>query len=383
MTTWLQEQFRRYYTRPRIRFPDRFPRREYALVPFEEQHMQRHLAVKTREDLQSLLERRVPAHIYYSSAYYETPDAPTMAEKGWMGADLIFDLDADHLPGAGGMSYPEMLAAVKQEMIKLLDFLQEDFGFEEADLAVYFSGGRGYHCHVTDARVQTLGSQERREIVDYITGRGLDTQSLLQEKTVYRQGNITQTSLEMPLPDEPGWRGKISREIIRFFQSLLDAPEEEALQQLTQFEGIGPKTARTIYQGLTPQRIQRMRQGKFDQFPYIKKMAPHLIRRSAVELRGEPDEPVTADVKRLIRLPGSLHGKTGLRVEHVPLGYIDQFDPLVDAVVFDDSPVALTLKKGTAISMKNRSFDLQPGSHTVPAHLAVLLVGRGLATVDS
>lgn len=382
MTDWLREQFRRYYARPSIRFPRRFARREYALIPFGEQHMQRHLAVSSQEDLLTLLKRRVPAHVYYSSAYYEIPDAPTMGEKGWMGADLIFDLDADHLPGALALSYPDMLAAVKQELVKLLDFLQEDFGFGEADLAVYFSGGRGYHCHVTDDRVRTLGSQERREIVDYITGQGLDTRSILQEKTVYRRGRVAQTSLEIPLPDEPGWRGKISREIIRFFESLLDVPEEEALRLLTQFEGIGPKTARAIYQGLSPQRIQRMRQGKFDQFPYIKKMAPHLIRRSAVELRGEPDEPVTADVKRLIRLPGSLHGKTGLRVEHVPLNAIDTFDPLVDAVVFDDTPVTLTLKKGTAISMKNRSFDLQPGSHTVPAYLAALLVGRGLATVQ-
>ncbi|MCA1813180.1 MAG: hypothetical protein LC624_04420 [Halobacteriales archaeon] len=36
-------------------------------------------------------------------------------------------------------------------------------------------------------------------------------------------------------------------------------------------------------------------------------------------MTGETDEPVTSDVKRLIRLPGSVHGKTGLRVVPVPL----------------------------------------------------------------
>ena len=37
-----------------------------------------------------------------------------------------------------------------------------------------FSGGRGYHIHIFDPKVLTLESPERREIVDYITGLGID-----------------------------------------------------------------------------------------------------------------------------------------------------------------------------------------------------------------
>jgi len=383
MTSWLEDQFRQYYKQADIVGPNRLDRREYAMMPFGEQHMQRHIAVKTAKELRDMLRRRAPAHVYYSSAYYETPDAPTMTQKNWMGADLIFDLDADHLPGAQHMSYESMLHAVKQELIKLLGFLQNDFGCIKDELAVYFSGGRGYHCHVFDPRVQLLGSQERREIVDYITGRGLDTESIIHEKTVYRRGNITQTSLEMPLPTEPGWRGKISHEIIQFFQSLRHLPQDEAVSLLTDFEGIGPKTAQAIYNGLTQKRIDRIQQGKFDQFPYIGKIAPHLIARSAVKLRGEPDEPVTADVKRLIRLPGSLHGSTGLKVVHIAPADIEAFDPLSDAVVFDDSPVNLSVKKPVAITMNCELFDLKSGPTTVPAYLAVLLIGRRLAQIPT
>jgi len=122
-----------------------------------------------------------------------------------------------------------------------------------------------------------------------------------------------------------------------------------------------------------------MQQGKFGQFPHIKKIAPHLIARSAVKLRGEPDEPVTADVKRLIRLPGSLHGATGLKVVHITLEDIEAFDPLSDAIVFDNSPVNLSVKKPVVITMNHELFDLKPGLITVPTYLAALLIGRRLA----
>ena len=53
-----------------------------------------------------------------------------MKEKIWQGADLIFDLDADHLRNAP-KSYGEMLVLVKKETQKLLTFLFSDFGFNE------------------------------------------------------------------------------------------------------------------------------------------------------------------------------------------------------------------------------------------------------------
>ena len=35
-------------------------------------------------------------------------------EKEWLGAELIFDLDADHIEGADKMTYMEILAEVKK-----------------------------------------------------------------------------------------------------------------------------------------------------------------------------------------------------------------------------------------------------------------------------
>ena len=52
---------------------------------------------------------------------------------------------------------------------------------------------------------------------------------------------------------------------------------------------------------------------------------------------GETDEVVTVDVKRVIRWPTSLHGKSGMKVVEFPIDRLDPdghnpFDPLTEAV---------------------------------------------------
>src|SRR2546422_1936100 len=129
---FLKAHFRRYYEHTKPILPDRFGRREFGFMFWTAGIVQRHLGFSREDELKSFLASRVPAHVYYSSAYYEKPNASTMEEKGWLGADLVFDLDADHLPGGKSLSYPEMLEAVKRGIVKLWDrFLQTELGFDE------------------------------------------------------------------------------------------------------------------------------------------------------------------------------------------------------------------------------------------------------------
>ncbi len=386
MNDFLKKRFQSYYINPQISFPERFPRREYAFLFFGMGQMARHISFKTRDEILTKLRRRVPSHVYYSSAYYERPDAPTMREKGWMGADLIFDLDADHLPGAEKMSYEGMLMAVKKELKKLLSFLVDDFGFGEENLSLYFSGGRGYHCHVNHPKVFYLGSQERREIIDYITGRGLDPKSLFREKVVeikrYGERKVPLTRLEMPKPDEPGWHGRVSRAVTDIIKELRMDGKEKGIEKLKGY-GLSAHKAEKIIDGLSDARVKRIEEGLLDQFSEIRGLfLRSAIEKSAVSLStGKPDEPVTADVKRLIRLPGSLHGKTGLKVQGIKRDEIDEFDPLNDAVVFGEKPVKLRITKPLKMRMKGENFNLNLGETEVPEYLAVLLVARGMATV--
>ncbi len=141
---YLKAKFKQHYRQEPVELPPRFGRREWGFIFFEGGYVQRHLGFGSEADLNGFLSSRVPAHVYHSAAYYETPGAPTMAEKGWMGADLIFDLDADHIPGWQKLGYGGMLEAVKAQVIRLIDeFLERDLGFPAKEMAIAFSGGRG------------------------------------------------------------------------------------------------------------------------------------------------------------------------------------------------------------------------------------------------
>ena len=116
---FLYKAFKRYYRDNRPLMPDRFTRREFGFMFFDRSFVQRHLSFRTPEELSAFMSGQIPSHSYYSTSYYRKPDAPKMDEKGWMGAELIFDLDADHLEGAEKMTYSEMLLQIRGEMISL------------------------------------------------------------------------------------------------------------------------------------------------------------------------------------------------------------------------------------------------------------------------
>ncbi|HEY5605463.1 MAG TPA: DNA primase catalytic subunit PriS [Thermoplasmata archaeon] len=411
-TNFVRKQFRRHYETSRPTPPDRFGRREFGFMFWTAGIVQRHLGFQKEEDLRGFLATRVPAHAYYSSAYYENPDAPTMEEKGWLGADLIFDLDADHLPNAAKMSYPEMLEAVRLKIVHLYDeFLKADFGFDEKAMRLVFSGGRGYHIHVVDERVWSLGSHERREVVDWITGKGLDVDAVFRESAFDLkefQGHArVKKRIIAPAQDEPGWRGKIMRGIHGLVGKLETMTSDEAIKFLTSFEGVKDSEAADLYENLFKPRatkprvirgVDRLREGQIEALSdksrdllirLVKDLQPvRLDERAGVSLegivqRGETDEPVTSDIKRLIRMPSSLHGKTGLQVVPLTRDEVDDFRPLRDAIpkTWTDERVPMNLKSKINLEIGSEAFNLAPGVNDVPQYLAIFLAARGLATV--
>lgn len=379
--TFVKTTFQRFYTSNKVDPPDRFGRREFAFVLFGGKGMLRHLGFEKREMMWDFLAERAPQHAYYSSAYYQHPDASKMVDKNWMGAELIFDLDSDHLPNAEKMGYVESIQEVKKEFIKLIDeFLLRDFGFKEKHMELYFSGGRGYHCHIKDPVVLDLDSNERREIVDYITGRDLQDSLIFHEQATGRKSYGSHSfasgkSLKMPTPDQGGWKGRISRGIIDLVHEITKS--DDPLGKLEEY-GVSRHDAERLVAELSEERVRRIQDGLLDQSKTIRKFfLNRALRKTAVSLgAGETDEPVTCDVKRLIRLPGSLHGKTGFQVVKISVDELKDFNPLIDAVVLPEDPVRIMIHKQVSIEMNNQSFHLDQGEQEVPTYLAVFLIGR-------
>ena len=394
--------FSRHYREASLLVPDRLAKREFGFMFFDRDFVMRHLGFQSRAALKKYLVDQVPSHAYYSCAYYEKPDAPTMSEKKWLGADLIFDLDADHVEGAKDLPYEKMLERVKEEVKRLIDeFLLGDLGFSEDNLKIVFSGGRGYHVHINDQKVLKLSSHERREIVDYVTGTDLDMDWVFPaipfELGRFKDRIGSEYKRQLPSPDEGGWRARIRRGIDTLLDELEKMDQAEAKKRIADIvkssdKEIGEKTIGGLYEDLFVGKqgrrgVDRMRtENTFEVFSE-KRHADAFL--SIVELlvkvrmKGETDEPVTSDIKRLIRLPSSLHGKTGFEVIPMTRERLDEFNPFRDAVpkAFSDDPVKVSCEKAARFSLRDNEFSLKPGSNEVPEYAAVYAVCRRLGTI--
>jgi len=115
-------------------------------------------------------------------------------------------------------------------------------------------------------------------------------------------------------------------------------------------------------------KFHRLGTGKFkpiqDAFEELIKADQSII----LSKSGETDEPVTVDVRRVIRYPTSLHGKSGLKVTEFPLERLDpenknKFDPLTEAVVFGKGKsvkLEIMIDDGN-IRIKDKEYELENG----------------------
>ena len=392
-----------YYSKQanRIALPPDFASREFAFLAFGEKFMTRHRAIGSHEELVRSIRMLVPSDVYYSTAYYAKP-AEEMERKGWLGSDLVFDVDADHIetpckanhdtwrcsgcglarqgkpptqcPNCGKAKFEERtwlcdecLKAAKNEVIKLVDFLARDFGVPEQDMYVFFSGHRGYHLHVRTEQVRKLDESQRKEIVDYVLGLGLD---------VFFQGLYKKPKdiIVGPQQNDPGWRGRFAREIYRL---VMQGTEEELVDL-----GFLPRQARLIIKE-RPEREERWQKeilwSEFEDKLHVKDMTWRSIFERAISkgaLPAEIDTVVTTDIHRLIRLPETLNGKTGLRA--MAVSNLDTFDPFVDPIAFEGERT-VRVTTAPAFRMGNASYGPYAKQDvTLPAAAAMLLICKGL-----
>ena len=374
--TYLEGRFGDYYRRSGVSLPPAADRREWGHIPWSagSTTMIRHQSLLDVGDLGDFLHRTAPQHVYFSSARFSDPGASSMDEKGWQSADLVFDLDADHLPGVDPetTSYAEMLAACKEELLNLLSFLDDDLGFERT--TVVFSGGRGYHVHVRDPQVRELDSEARREIVDYVRAIDLDRAGLITTES--NQGTTRRV-----LRRRGGWGARVHRRLVDLAERLREMDEADALDRLQELEGIGTGRAETIL-GQLEHNFDAIRAGNVEAGGPGTRILVDALAEEAIEAETAPiDEPVTTDTKRLIRLPGSLHGGSGLVVTPLERSELDDFRPLADAIPerFRGRDIRISVTDPGPVTFDGDTFTIPEGDQSVEECLGVFLMARGRA----
>jgi len=373
---FIKQRFTDYYNKTRISPPSSVKEREFGFIFFDDKYpddirMRRHIGFSSGDEMQEYIKSLVPAHAYYSTAYYQTPQAPTMGDKEWLGADLIFDLDADHIMRG---SYEEMLQRIKDETEKLLGILDDELGIDMKTVKLVFSGGRGYHIHVQELGFRDFGAPERREIVDYICGIGMSPPILLQEWGPFRTG----------------WHDRFRSLLIRYLTELDAKPKKEGKAELSSLRGVGQVMAERFI-GMIPELITLLTTNPSsillgDQTVKTVFAALATERESALlpyirEAAVQADEPVTTDIRRLIRLPGSLHAKSGFKVVALDVKELADFEPLIDAVAFGEREVLIESEREYSFSLLGSQYTIPKGRLKVPEAVGVFLCCRGMAEI--
>jgi DNA primase small subunit len=401
--SFVEEQFRRYYEAGvgRVAPPQELERREFGFLTFDGGVMIRHTSFSDPHQLRSFIVEKAPAHVYYSSAYYREPRAE-MESKGWMGADLVFDLDADHMetpcrmdhdtwrcnqcgeegrgrapercPKCGGTSMEEetwvcdiCLDKAKREVQKLLDILVQDFGISYEDLKVNFTGNRGYHVHITAPWARGLDQRARREIVDYVTGTGIRPELL-----GFKPGAGGPSPLS-----EPGWRGRASRALYDYLanppQRLLEEAGKGKGKWMLGIMDSREEILRILREG-PPSGIMR----------YLGRGALNRLMEEAVhEQAAAIDTVVTTDIHRLIRLPNTLNGKTGWLAQPVSIDELEEYDPLSSSIALRGGEVSIYVRRSPAFRLgDDRYGPFEEERVSLPLEAAIFLLCRRAARIE-
>lgn len=381
---YLQGRFGDHYRRSEITLPPGANAREWGYIPFTEgteTTMVRHNALFDLGDLSAFLASEHPRHVYFSAGQYDTPGARSMDEKEWRASDLVFDLDADHLPGVDPAedTYAEMLETCKDALFRLLDFIERDFGFE--DWSVVFSGGRGYHVHVRDDGVRHLDRAARREIVEYVLGEDLDDLDQLSHSERVAGMGMKSSAEKKTLQTDGGWGRRVHTRFVRLADEVRELDEDEGIARLREFDGIGEKGATNLYEAMD-ERYDAFEAGSLEVASrYTRVLARSLFERTLHEESAPIDEPVTTDINRLIRLPGSLHGGSGLVVTPLDRDAIESFDPLIDAVpeTFRDNEIWIETDMDRRIELNGKTHNIPAGHCCVRESVGVFLMTGGHA----
>jgi DNA primase small subunit len=298
--------------------------REFGFDPDGRGPRDRYNQFKSLDSLSEYLRKKAPYSAYSSVSYYENP----RNREGYLKAELVFDIDAKDLPPTlkkcceAGKVCETCLETAKRYILSLKDIFVGDFGIKRL---YYIYSGRGYHLRILDPEIMEFTEVERGYIVDYLSG------SLELKRT----------------PKVDRWLAP--RGYTKVFKDrLLEILQAATEKDLSSIEGIGKITAKEIIRNKSKITEDIMDWKNFDveidkktnvtkkrRFKALNNilgerkydlLTEFILKQNASIL----DAKVTVDVKRILRLPSSLHSKVSLKCMLVK--DLETFDPLKQAV---------------------------------------------------
>jgi len=265
----------------------------------------RYKVFRSLDVLRRFLRHKSPFAAYCSVAFYDKP----WKRGEWIKSELVFDVDAKDIPvrSCSCDNVCEIcLDEAKSIVGGLVDTLKGDLGLE--DVHIVYSG-RGYHIRVLDEVVMKMGSDVRSQILKYILGTDVPKNTYQADGFSY---NVEHFSIPFGYPQVFTERAKYT--ILHLTENI-------------KIEDISKQHIKKIIRNR-----ELVKNGQWGQFRT--KIGPINYKRfikAVAELNmGLVDAKVTIDLKRILRLPSSLHSMVSMKC--VEVGNIESFDPFKEAV---------------------------------------------------
>lgn len=288
---------------------DDLNKREFGFDHLGKGPNDRYKVFKNMEQLRKFLRYRSPFAVYCSVAFYKKP----WKRSEWLKSELVFDVDAKDLPvrSCNCSSVCEIcLDEALQIVSSILDTLKGDLGLK--NIHVIYSG-RGYHIRVLDPQVMQLNSEVRSQVLKYVCGA-------FNPKNRYYLDSVP---------------GKEPYELEHF---IIPLGYPAVFTQRMKYVILHLKGDEKI-EHLNPPLIKDLIKNRYflerDEWGLFKnKIGPFRYRKLVEGISklnmGLVDAKVSIDLKRILRLPSSLHSKVSMVCMEVK--DLEKFDPLKKAV---------------------------------------------------
>ncbi|MBU6997477.1 MAG: DNA primase catalytic subunit PriS [Theionarchaea archaeon] len=249
----------------------------------------RYNAFSSLEELSSRIRKTAPYAVYSSVSHYEVPSQ----REGWLRAELVFDIDARDLPARRceckpGKVCETCLEDARDVALTLIDTLKESFGVNKLFL-IY--SGRGYHVRCTDEEAMSI--RNRGSVFTFVTGSRVPPDLFMVKgyPSAFRKMSSVTFSKMKSLAMRGGSTHLQNRDSI--IEALINR-DKVRLEEI-----IKKKALESLLEELS------------------------LVNAESV------DGKCTVDIKRILRLPTSLHSKVSMICTVVRDW--EKFDPVRDA----------------------------------------------------
>jgi len=393
-------------------------------------HSTRHHSFNTMEELVEYTKDKRPYSITHSLARYYDPGRKrnktleakekeksgssflpwTMADKGYAGIDIGFDIDYDHLPHIS--SYRQGLEQAKDNALRLLDFLTNDLNMPIEAISFRFSGNRGFHMVVTEESLLKLGKEERTGIENYVRGHDMHLSGFIHTSTDKGAWSNRGGHFEYSLytPPTPGWGGRFTKTFIEMVDEYRALPDDESRYTLLESwtpikqeikESVFNRPSFWTKKGEPAKRKLKKptytsihdflmndyalngltRDWRLSHWAKVSSMKPtavkHLIEMVIQQTqlrRGVEADAITKDLHRQLRTPGSLHTTSGMPCIEITYEMLQDLDLMFDFIRETVGKDAVEVEVVNEVYVHALDRIVYPGTHKVPRYEAYSII---------